>query len=54
MVLKEPFVPGLTGKSGISGNNFESYGTFTELKAKFKLTIRTELFQPALKNVQLY
>ena len=54
MVLKEPFVPGLTGKSGISSNNFESYGTFTELKAKFKLTIRTELFQPALKNKQLY
>lgn len=41
-VLKDPVVPGLTGNSGISGNSFESYGAFIELRSKFELTIRTE------------
>lgn len=37
MVLKEPFVPGLTGKSGISGNNFESCGNTHRTQGKVQI-----------------
>ena len=53
-ILEDPVEPDTTGKSRISGNNCESYGMFTELKAKFNLIIRTDIFQPALKTPELY
>jgi hypothetical protein len=53
-ILEDLAEPDTTGKSRISGNNCESYCVFTELKAKFNLISRTEIFQPALKTPKLY
>lgn len=53
-VPEDPVEPDTTGKSRISGNNCESYGVSTEIKATFNLIIRTEIFQLALKTPKLY